>query len=111
MALVITPVVYFVLGYIFSQVLIAGFDPAFIVPAILTHGIVEIPVIVLATAAALRLGAVVTRPPQGVTVGHVWTVALGDTVKLWIGLIVPGLVLAAFIEAYITPVVVQMVLR
>jgi uncharacterized membrane protein SpoIIM required for sporulation/ABC-type transport system involved in multi-copper enzyme maturation permease subunit len=111
MALVVTPAVYFVLGYIFSQVLIAGYNPAFIAPAILTHGIVEIPVIVLATAAALRLGAVVTRPPQGVTVGHVWTVALGDTVKLWIGLIVPGLLLAAFIEVYITPIVVQTVLH
>ena len=111
MALVITPAVYFVLGYIFSQVMIAGYNAAFIAPAILTHGIVEIPVIVLATAAALRLGAVVTRPPQGVTVGHVWTVAVGDTLKLWFGIILPGLLLSAIIEAYITPVVVQAVLR
>jgi uncharacterized membrane protein SpoIIM required for sporulation/ABC-type transport system involved in multi-copper enzyme maturation permease subunit len=111
MALVITPAVYFVLGYVFSQVVIAGYNPAFIAPAILTHGIVEIPIIVLATAAALRLGAVVTRPPKDVTVGHVWTVALGDTLKLWFGLILPGLLLAAFIEANITPIVVQAVLR
>jgi uncharacterized membrane protein SpoIIM required for sporulation/ABC-type transport system involved in multi-copper enzyme maturation permease subunit len=105
-ALVLTPAVYFILGYIFSQVLIAGYNPAFLAPAILTHGVVEIPVIVLATAAALRLGAVVTRPPKGSTVGHAWTVALGDTIKLWLGLILPGLLLAALIEAYVTPLVV-----
>jgi uncharacterized membrane protein SpoIIM required for sporulation len=110
MALVLTPAVYFILGYIFTQVMFAGYNPLFLAPAILTHGIVEIPVIVLATAAALRLGAVVTRPPQGATVGHAWTVALGDTIKLWVALILPGLLLAAVIEAYVTPLVVRAVL-
>lgn len=109
-ALVLTPAAYFVIGYLFSQVMAAGYNPLFLVPAVLTHGIVEIPVIVLATAAALRLGAVVTRPPKGTTVGHAWTVALGDTIKLWIGIILPGLLLAAVIEAYITPLVVAAVL-
>lgn len=75
--------------------------------AILPHGIIEIPVIVLATAAALRLGAVITRPPRGYTVGHAWTVAFGDTIKIALGLILPGLVLAALIEATITPAVVR----
>jgi uncharacterized membrane protein SpoIIM required for sporulation len=109
-ALVLTPAVYFVLGYIFSQILAAGYNPAFFLAGILTHGIVEIPVIVLATAAALRLGAVVTRPPQGVTVGQAWTAALGDTVRLTLGVILPGLLLAAAIEAVITPRVVVAVL-
>lgn len=110
LALVLTPAVYFILGYVVSQVMLAGYNPAFLAPAILTHGVVEIPVIVLATAAALRLGAVVTRPPKGSTIGFAWTVALGDTIKLWIGLILPGLLLAALIEAYVTPVVVAAVI-
>lgn len=110
-ALVLTPAAYFIIGYLFSQVLAAGYNPLFLVPAVLTHGIVEIPVIVLATAAALRLGAVVTRPPKGTTVGHAWTVALGDTIKLWLGVIVPGLLLAAVLEAYVTPLVVAGVLK
>lgn len=103
LALVLTPAVYFVLGYVISQIVIAGYNPAFIVPAVLTHGIIEIPVIILATAAALRLGAAVTRPPAGLTVGQGWTLALGDTVKLWLGIVLPGLLLAAIIEATITP--------
>jgi uncharacterized membrane protein SpoIIM required for sporulation/ABC-type transport system involved in multi-copper enzyme maturation permease subunit len=110
LALVITPAVYFILGYIFSQIIIAGYNPLFLAPAVLTHGIIEIPVIVLATAAALRLGAVVTRPAKGTTVGHTWTMALGDTIKLWFGVIVPGLLLAAVIESYITPLIVRAVL-
>jgi len=71
--------------------------------AIMTHGIVEIPIVVLAAAAALRLGAVVTRLPPGMTVGHAWITALGDTLKIAVGVVIPGLVLAALLEAYITP--------
>lgn len=106
-ALILTPAVYIVLGYILSQVVAAGYSPTFMIPAILTHGIVEIPVIVLATAAALHLGAVITRPPRGWTVGQAWTAALGDLVKIGVGIILPGLLVAAFIEAYITPLVLR----
>ena len=86
------------------------FLSAFMLAAVLTHGIIEIPVIVLAAAAALRMGAVVTKPPQGVTVGQAWSMTLGDTIKIALGLIIPGLLLAGFIEAFITPQVVVKVL-
>jgi uncharacterized membrane protein SpoIIM required for sporulation/ABC-type transport system involved in multi-copper enzyme maturation permease subunit len=109
-ALVLTPAVYIVLGYIFSQVLLAGYNPAFLIASVFTHGIVEIPVIVLATAASLRLGAVVTRPPRGMTVGHAWTTTLGSTLQIALGLVIPGLLLAAFIESFITPRVVAAIL-
>ena len=109
-ALVLTPAVYLILGYIFSQVLIAGYNPAFLFAAVFTHGIVEIPMIVLATAASLRMGAVVTRPPKGMTVGHAWTLTLADTFKIALGLVIPGLLIAAFIEAFITPQVVVRIL-
>ena len=109
-ALILTPLVYVILGYVISQVMMAGYNPSFLLAAVLTHGIVEIPVIVLATAAALRLGAVVTRPPRGLTVGQAWTQAFGDTVKLGLGLVLPGLVIAALLEAFVTPVVVTAVL-
>ncbi|MBI1280530.1 MAG: hypothetical protein GC179_20575 [Anaerolineaceae bacterium] len=109
-ALILTPAVYFILGYLLTQVVAAGYNPAFMLAAILTHGIVEIPVIVLAAAAALRMGAVVTKPPKGITVGQAWSMTLGDTVKIAIGLVIPGLILAGFIEAFITPQVVVKVL-
>lgn len=109
-ALILTPAVYFILGYLFTQVVAAGYNPSFMLAAILTHGIIEIPVIVLAAAAALRMGAVVTKPPKGITVGQAWSMTLGDTIKIALGLIIPGLLLAGFIEAFITPQVVVKVL-
>jgi len=109
-SLIFTPAVYFVLGYIFSQVVMAGISPAFLIAGILPHGIIEIPVIVLSAAISLRLGAIVTRPPRGMTVGQAWSMAFGDMVKLALGVIIPGLALAAFIEAVITPRVVVAVL-
>ncbi len=109
-ALILTPAVYFILGYLFTQVVAAGYNPAFMLAAVLTHGVVEIPVIVLAAAAALRMGAIVTKPPRGITVGQAWSMALGDTFKIALGLVIPGLVIAGFIEAFITPMVVVKVL-
>jgi uncharacterized membrane protein SpoIIM required for sporulation len=110
MALVLTPAVYVVLGYILMQVILSGNNPMIVAAAILPHGIVEIPVIVLATATALKLGSVVTRPPHGMTVGQGWQVAFADALKLWIGLVLPGLVLAALLESFLTPRVVLAVL-
>ncbi len=109
-ALILTPAVYVILGYIFSQIVLAGYNPAFMIPAVLTHGIIEIPVIVLATAAALHFGAVITRPPRGTTVGQAWTLALGDVIRIGLGLIVPGLLIAALLEAYVTPLTIRLAL-
>ncbi len=110
-ALILTPAVYIVLGYIFGQVILAGYNPAFMFAAILPHGWVEIPVIVLATAAALRLGAIATRPPKGMTVGMAWTTAMGDTLKIGLGIVLPGLIFAGFLESFVTPYVLYSVLR
>lgn len=109
-ALVMTPLTYAIFGYLFSQILIAGYNPLFILAAIFTHGWVEIPVIVISVAVSLRLGAVITSVPKGQTVGHAWLVALADAIKLGVGVVVPGLLLAAAIEAAITPRVVVLIL-
>ncbi|MCU0513337.1 MAG: stage II sporulation protein M [Anaerolineae bacterium] len=112
LALILTPLVYVVLGYILAQMLLSGQDLLLFLIALVPHGVVEIPVIVLATAAAFRLGSVITRPPAGSTPGAAWTMALGDTLKLWVGLVVPGLILAAVLETYVTfPLVAGYLLR
>lgn len=100
-AFIIPPVTFAILGYLlvqFSRVGLTGFMAV----AILPHGIIEIPMILIATAASFRLGAAITKPPKGQTVGHVWILACADAIKLAIGVVLPGLVLAAFIEAFIT---------
>jgi len=107
--LILTPIVYAILGYVLSQFIIAGFDLTIFMAALLPHGIVEIPMIVLATAIAFRLGVVMTKPPAGQTVGTAWTMALGDTIKLWITLVIPGLLLAAVLEVFLTPLAVTAV--
>jgi uncharacterized membrane protein SpoIIM required for sporulation/ABC-type transport system involved in multi-copper enzyme maturation permease subunit len=112
MALVMTPTVYVVLGYIFSQLILSGSDLSVYLVALVPHGIIELPTVLLGTAIAFRLGAVSTRPPQGDTVGHAVVVTFGDTIKLTIGVIIPLLVIAAFVEAYVTfPLVQAMMLR
>jgi stage II sporulation protein M len=108
--LVLTPATYAILGYLLMQFLFAGYDISLVLGAVLTHGIVEIPMIVIAAAVGLRMGAIVTRPPRGETVGQAWTIAFADSLKLAIGVIIPGLLVAAFIESFITPEVVLILL-
>jgi stage II sporulation protein M len=109
MALIIPPLVFGVLGYLASQVIPIGMG-AILAAGILPHGIIEIPTVLLATAAMLRLGAVITKPPEGQTVGHAWLVAFSDVVKLWLALIIPGLIIGAALEAFVTVNVLQMVI-
>ena len=110
MALVIPPITLVLLGYITGTVLSAGYNPMLMIVGILTHGIIEIPVILLAAAVSLAVGSVVTRPPKGSTVGHAWVMMLGATIKLTIGVIIPGLIIAGLIESFITPHLVFSVL-
>jgi uncharacterized membrane protein SpoIIM required for sporulation/ABC-type transport system involved in multi-copper enzyme maturation permease subunit len=109
-ALVIPPATFAILGYVTGLVLSAGYDPLFLIVAVFTHGWIEVPTILIASASALALGAVVTRPPRGMTVGRAWLQVLGDVFKLALGVVIPGLIVAAFIEAYITPQLVISVL-
>jgi uncharacterized membrane protein SpoIIM required for sporulation len=100
--LALNPITFAVLGYITGQLFLTGNDPGIVAAAILPHGIVEIPIILIATAAALRLGAVITKLPRGKTVGQAWIEALGETIKIAIGVVLPGLIIAAIIEAVVT---------
>ena len=110
MSLIVTPAVFVIVGYLMALLMASGFDMRIFWAGILTHGIIEIPTIVLATGAAFKLGAVVTKPPKGTTVGAAWTKAFGDMAKVWLGLVLPGLVLAALIEAFITPRVLALLI-
>ncbi len=94
-------------GFLAGEVANLGYNPftflfAFIVP----HGIFEIPAAVLGTAFALRLGASMMAPPNGITVGESLLRALADLVKIFIFVVVPLLLVAAAIEANITPQIV-----
>ncbi len=100
--LVVTPATMAVLGYLFIQMMLYSERMTEFFAALLPHGIIELPIIILATAACFRHGAIVTKPPVGLSVGNALSIALGDTIKLFLGVILPGLLVAAFIEAFLT---------
>lgn len=102
-AYLIVPITFALLGYILSQIILAGWDAGIYILAVVPHGIVEIPLVVIMTAASFQLGAVVTRPPRQWTVGHAWVVTFALNVRLLIALIIPGLLIAAMIEIFLTP--------
>lgn len=110
MALVLVMIPFGMLGFILAQVLHAGLSPLPFLLAVIPHGIVEIPAIVIAAAAAVRLGSIVTRPPDDITAGEAWLRALGDTFKIGIGVVTPLLLVAATLEVLLTPRVIAWVL-
>ncbi len=78
----------------------------FVAAFILPHGLFEIPAAVIATAFALRIGASVTAPREGLSVGEGLVAAIADFFKVFLFLVVPLLLVAAFVEANITTRVV-----
>jgi uncharacterized membrane protein SpoIIM required for sporulation len=98
-------------GYLAGTAAAAGVSPflflaAFIVP----HGILEIPALILAGAAILRLGATLITPARGRTIGEAWLMALADWLRIFIALVVPLMLGAAILEVLITPRLAQLLL-
>jgi uncharacterized membrane protein SpoIIM required for sporulation len=98
------------LGFIAPIVGMAGLNPLlFVMAFIVPHGIVELPAALIATAAALRVGASLVHRNPRLTLGEGWLLAIVDFVKLFVFVVLPLLVLAALAEAYVTPHVVCLV--
>jgi uncharacterized membrane protein SpoIIM required for sporulation len=98
-----------VIGFAAGQLFLAGQNaPLFLAAAVLPHAVVELPAILLATAAALRWHVTIIAPPPDRTLGEAFLVALAGFARVFLGLVLPLLLLAAFLEAYLTP---QVLLR
>jgi uncharacterized membrane protein SpoIIM required for sporulation/ABC-type transport system involved in multi-copper enzyme maturation permease subunit len=103
--LMMVPIV--LIGFFAGQVACLGYSPvAFLAAFILPHGLFELPAALLATAFALRIGASVTAPRQGLAVGEGLLAAIADFVKVFLFLVVPLLLVAAWVEANLTPQIV-----
>ena len=76
---------------------------AYLFGMILPHGVVEIPAAILASAAVLQAGAILATPTPGKTVGEVWITAMGEWAKIMVGVVIPLLLVAAALEAWVTP--------
>lgn len=108
LGVIISMVPFGVLGFLLGQPALAQFGIGAYVAAVLPHQLIQVPAVVLATAAALRLGAVVTHPSPDSTVGESWLKALADVAKVGVGVVLPLLIVAGIIEVYITPIFVRL---
>jgi len=93
---------------IISGLLVAAGEQSlqFIAAAILPHAFFEVAGLTLALAAALRWHASVLERPEDKTVGQSWLHGVADFGRVMVGLAIPLLFIAAYIEAYITPKVI-----
>ncbi len=97
-----------IIGFLTGQIALAGNDPwHFLLAFVAPHALVELPATVLATAFALRLGAMLIAPPNGFTAGEALLLGLSDFFKVFLFLVLPLLLAAAVIEIYGTPWIIQ----
>jgi uncharacterized membrane protein SpoIIM required for sporulation/ABC-type transport system involved in multi-copper enzyme maturation permease subunit len=94
-------------SFLLAQILALGYNPwLFTAAFILPHGIIEIPAVLLAMTLALRIGAALVSPPHELDVGQGLILTVANFTKVMLFLIIPLLLLAAYIEANITPQIV-----
>jgi uncharacterized membrane protein SpoIIM required for sporulation len=107
MDVVIYALPWTIIGIIGGLLVAAGEQSLqFIVAAILPHAIFEVAGLTLALAAALRWHASVLERPEDKTVGQSWLNGVADFGRVMVGLAIPLLFIAAYVEAYITPKVI-----
>jgi uncharacterized membrane protein SpoIIM required for sporulation len=100
-----------IIGFVAGNAAIAGISQAsFLVALVLPHGILEIPAMIIAGAAILNLGASLTSPSEGKSLGDAWLLAFGKWAKIMIGVVVPLFLIAALLEVFVTPVIAVWVL-
>jgi stage II sporulation protein M len=91
-------------GILLGVFQLLGYSPVTLtVSGLLPHGIFEIPALILASAAMLRIGVVMVTPQMGRSLGEVVLELLADWTKIVVGVVVPLLLIAAVIETYVTP--------
>ena len=91
-------------GYIAANAAVAGKSAVLFVAAlVLPHGVLEVPAAMLAGAAILQLGMSLVALPRGRSIGESWLLAWADWARVWLGLVLPLLALAALVETMVTP--------
>ncbi len=94
-------------SFIIAQIVMLGYNPwLFAATFILPHGIIEIPAVLLGMTFALRIGAAMVSPPTGLDIGQGVLLTTANFLKILVFLIIPLLLLAAYVEANITPQIV-----
>jgi len=96
-------------GGVLGAASLVGFSPWLTFAAgILPHGIFELSALFLATAAMLKAGAQLVTPQPDKSLGEVLLISLADWFRVFIGIVIPFLAIAAVIEVYLTPVLIKL---
>jgi uncharacterized membrane protein SpoIIM required for sporulation len=107
LALILLMIPLALIGFFAVEVSLLGYSPwVFVMAFLLPHGIVELPAAIIGTAFAVRVGAALVSPPLGLDVGQGFLLALADFCKIFVFLVIPLLLIAALIEANLTPQIV-----
>jgi uncharacterized membrane protein SpoIIM required for sporulation len=97
------------IGGVLGAANLVGFSPLLTLAAgILPHGIFELSAIFLATAAMLKAGALLVTPQPEKSLGETLLLSLADWSRVFVGLVLPLLAVAAVIEIYVTPVLIKL---
>ena len=101
-----------IIGGLFGLFQLLGIQPwPIFLAGVVPHGVFEIPALMIGSAVVLYMGVAIVTPQTGKSMGEVILELLADWAKIFIGLVVPLLAVAAMIEAYITPTLLQNVLK
>lgn len=104
LAILIFMLPWMLVGFAAAQIHFAGESaPLFLAGTILPHALIELPALLLAMSAALRWHITVIAPPPNTTLGEAFIAASADFGRVFVGLVIPMLFLAAYVEAYVTP--------
>ncbi len=100
------------IGGVYALLELLGLQPLPIFLAgVLPHGIFELPALMIGAAVVLYMGVAIVTPQTGKSMGEVIIELFADWTKIFLGLVVPLLAVAAVIEAYITPVILAGVMK
>jgi uncharacterized membrane protein SpoIIM required for sporulation/ABC-type transport system involved in multi-copper enzyme maturation permease subunit len=92
------------IGYFMASFAGAGVSPwLFFAGFVLPHGILEIPAIMLVGAGFLYLGGRIIARSEGKSIGEIFVVSLGEWMRVYVGVALPLLALAAVLEVFLTP--------
>ena len=100
-----------IIGGLFGLFQLLGIQPwPIFLAGVVPHGVFEIPALMIGSAVVLYMGVAIVTPQTGKSMGEVILELFADWAKIFIGLVVPLLAVAAMIEAYITPTLLHNVL-
>jgi uncharacterized membrane protein SpoIIM required for sporulation len=96
-------------GGVLGAAHLVGYSPLLaFVAGILPHGIFELSAIFLATAAMLKVAAQLVTPQPDKSLGETLLLSLTDWFRIFVGIVLPFLAIAAVIEIYVTPLLIKL---